>query len=343
MAGKTDRSRRLRQWPWPALAAADVILIGLSLLVFALFDHVIPQKGIPAADAAYVQKQTAADPGGEAPNVAVTGAAPTPEPVGEADFSARFPDKFTGGEVIRTDTTYQSANVNVTVTRYDTVLNKNPVVYYIEDIYIRSIDCFRTVFAKDTFGRSISESVLEMSARTGAVAAVNGDYYAVGTAGVVIRNGVLYRSEFETDEEVLVLYRDGNMKIYHRSEDLNLDQAMAEGAWQAFSFGPGFFDEEGGIQVTVKKGLYTDPRTVLGMVEPGHYMFMVVDGRQDGYSAGMTYDQCSEVLRSLGCTLAYNLDGGRTSQMTFMGEYVNSPYGGGRATSDMLIIVDSDL
>ena len=346
MPGESDRSRRPRQAPWYALAAVDVLLIGLSLVVFALFDHVKPRKGIPAADVTYapaptqsqIQAEAATDVPAETADAAQASATPEPAPVG--DFSARFADKFTGGEVIATDTSYTSANISVTLTRYDTIYEGSPVVYYIEDIYIRQIDSFRTVFAKDTYGKAIREDVVNMSQRTNAIAAINGDYYGVGTPGLCIRNGVLYGSNPESGDEALVLFRDGTMKVYHDQSSIDVDEIMAQGAWQSFSFGPRLFDENGGIQVEVKKGLYTDPRCVVGMVEPGHYVFMVVDGRQDGYSAGMTYAQCAEVMQSLGCTLAYNLDGGATAQMTFMGQLANQPTGGGRSTSDMLIIVD---
>ena len=346
-----------RQLPVVVIALIDIALIGIALVIFALFDHVIPSQGVAVVDRTYAPVVTAA-PTSPAPDqsvadsgdqaavvtaVPVSTATPAPDPASMGDFSAKFADKFTSGEVIQTENSYQSANVNVTVTRYDTVLADNsPAVYYIQDIYIRTIDCLRSAFANDRYGRAITEGVLSMSQRANAIAAINGDYYAVGTAGIVIRNGVLYRDTFEADEEVLVIYRDGRMKVYHNpaSQTLNLEEAMQNGAWQAFSFGPAYFDEEGGFQVTIKKGLYHDPRTVIGMVEPGHYIFMVADGRQDGYSEGMTYEECAGVMRSLGCTVAYNLDGGQTSQMTFMGQMTNKPTGGGRPTSEIIYIAD---
>ena len=54
----------------------------------------------------------------------------------------------------------------------------------------------------------------------------------------------------------------------------------------------------------------------------------------------MTYAGCAELCKSLGCAVAYNLDGGRTSQMTFLGSMVNHPYKDGRRTSDIIYIAD---
>ena len=48
---RPSRPRLSRQLPWWQVALIDIGLIGVSLLVFALFDHVIPhrQQAVPAA------------------------------------------------------------------------------------------------------------------------------------------------------------------------------------------------------------------------------------------------------------------------------------------------------
>ena len=338
---KAPSRRTGRLLPAYALAVIDILLIGVSLVVFALFDHVIPRAQVTATFEMPPSQQTAAETSTETesatPPADTAVQAQTPA---EGDFSARFADKFTNGEVLVTDTSYQSANVNVTLTKLERTVSNSPQTIYVEDIYIRNIDCLRTVFAKDTFGQSIQESVLSMSQRTNAIAAINSDYYGAGNGGVVIRNGTLYRRTFEPNEEVAIIYRDGNMKVFKGESDLNINAEMAAGAWQSFSFGPGLLDENGNMRLEGYQRVNHDPRTLIGMVEPGHYMFIVVDGRQSGYADGLTYKECAELSQELGLTVAYNLDGGRTSQMTFMGELANRPYKDGRDTSDMVLIVD---
>ena len=334
----------------PALIAAiDILLIGVCLLVFALFDHVLPK---PVQKAAYSAPARTAAPSAApyAGQEGVSGGAdappsPTEEPIRETvgDFSRKFADKFTDGDIIRTDTTYQSADLNVTLTRYETTVNNRNEVYFVEDIYVRSIECLRTVFAKDTFGKGIREDMVAMSQRTNAVAAINSDYYGAGNAGIVIRNGELYRRDFEIDEPVLIIFRDGSMKVYEGENDLDIDRAMADGAWQSFSFGPSLLDENGEVYAEGYTGVNPrnhEPRTLIGMVEPGHYIFVVIDGRRNSYSAGMTFTECANLCKDLGCTVAYNLDGGQTSQMTFLGAMANDPYKNGRATSDLICVVD---
>jgi exopolysaccharide biosynthesis protein len=66
----------------------------------------------------------------------------------------------------------------------------------------------------------------------------------------------------------------------------------------------------------------------------------VVDGRNPGYSKGVTTEEFAQIFKDLGCTTAYNLDGGGSSTMYFKGEVVNSPInqGGQRDISDILFV-----
>ena len=43
--------------------------------------------------------------------------------------------------------------------------------------------------------------------------------------------------------------------------------------------------------------------------------FFVVDGRNEGVSEGMTYDEMGCIFEALGCDRAVNLDGGGSTQL----------------------------
>ncbi|MCC8557778.1 phosphodiester glycosidase family protein [Xanthomonas vesicatoria] len=59
-----------------------------------------------------------------------------------------------------------------------------------------------------------------------------------------------------------------------------------------------------------------EPRSALGLDRAGKTLWMVVaDGRQPGYSAGMTLDALTAVLQRLGASAAINLDGGGSSTL----------------------------
>lgn len=58
------------------------------------------------------------------------------------------------------------------------------------------------------------------------------------------------------------------------------------------------------------------PRTALGLDASGRFLYLVVvDGRQPGYSEGMSYYELATYMRELGCRDAVNLDGGGSSIM----------------------------
>jgi len=70
------------------------------------------------------------------------------------------------------------------------------------------------------------------------------------------------------------------------------------------------------------------PRTAVGVKEDGTVLFLVADGRQKGFSDGLTGKELGQKLLELGVKDAVNLDGGASSEMIVEGKIVNSPSAG---------------
>lgn len=74
-----------------------------------------------------------------------------------------------------------------------------------------------------------------------------------------------------------------------------------------------------------------NPRTALGLSKNGRWLtLMVVDGRQTGYSEGVTFPELAELLISYGVHTGANMDGGGSSAMVMRGfdgkaRVLNSP------------------
>ncbi len=313
-------------------AIIDLLLIGVGLIVFALFHHAIPEAG--TTDALTLPVASAEET--EQLDEAVVTPSPTPF-VDQGMWGEKFADKFTAGEVIKTDNTYQSEDISVTVTKVE----EDSATYYIADIYVRNIENFKTLFAQDTYGTGFSEKTEDMATRTNAIIAVSGDNYGGRNFGVVIRNGVLFRDSLF--EDVLIMNNDGSMETFS-PEAFDINSVLQNGAWQGWSFGPLLLtDGQPMIKGTFNSSVNPrNPRSAIGYFEPGHYCFILVDGRQPGYSDGLTLEALSQVFYDLGCTVAYNLDGGQTAVMAFMGAETNIPYEGGRKTSDILYIAENE-
>ena len=341
-----DRKRRIRRESIRTAVTA-ALLLGASLCVFAWFHHARPvtreSAGILTATPTPVlsASPTALASENAVVDIAAPTAGETPAPV-VLSWKEAYREHFSD-TLLTSETAYSSDSVSVTITK---VLygNAESAVYFVADIYISDISCFKTVLAKDTYGSGIRETVPSMAQRSGAVLAMTGDTYGNQDAGVVIRNGVVDRTAV-SGFDVCVLYYSGEMVTYSPA-DFSLEEAVANGAYQAWSFGPMLLDEKGNalpdealnISKTIRR---ENPRAGLGYYAPGHYCFIVVDGRTDDES-GLTLEEFGQVFASLGCKAAYNLDGGRSSFMVFQNATLNSPYKGGRSVSDCLIIKEAD-
>ena len=67
------------------------------------------------------------------------------------------------------------------------------------------------------------------------------------------------------------------------------------------------------------------PRTAVGQRADGRIVFAAVDGRQPGYSTGMTNFELAQTMVRLGAVTASALDAGGSTTMAFDGELMNRP------------------
>lgn len=254
----------------------------------------------------------------------------------DTPIAEKFADKYTDTVVV-TENSYSSPDISITVTEETAAGGR--ITYYLADIYVRDITCFQSALARGTYGSGYRDSVSDMAYLSNALIAINGDYYGNTREGVVIRNGVIYRAN-RTDCDVCVLYYDGRMEVMPGSA-FDMQEAIDNGAWQAWTFGPALLDTDGSVLTSfasTNRIISANPRTAIGYYEPGHYCMVVVDGR--GESAGISLPDLSQLFYDLGCTAAYNLDGGNSSVMVWQDAVINDPSGGGRESSDALLIAE---
>lgn len=89
-----------------------------------------------------------------------------------------------------------------------------------------------------------------------------------------------------------------------------------------------------GVRVANLESQSMEPRTAAGINQNGRWLFLVVvDGRQPGYSLGITFPELADFLISLGAYTGLNLDGGGSSAIVIEsvlgGSFVlNSPIEG---------------
>ena len=226
---------------------------------------------------------------------------------------------------------YSDENISVNISEY----NENSTRIYVADVTLSSAQYLKTAFAGDSYGKNITALTSETAEAKNAVLAINGDYYGARESGYVIRNGVIYRSTGSSDTDVLCIYTDGHFGITNSSEKTT-EELLAEGVWQAFSFGPALV-ENSEIAVSeneeVGRAKASNPRTAIGIIDDLHYVFVVADGRTSE-STGLSLSSLAAFMKDLGCTTAYNLDGGGSSTMYFGGEVINNPTTSGNSINE---------
>ncbi|WP_024345561.1 phosphodiester glycosidase family protein [Lacrimispora indolis] len=233
---------------------------------------------------------------------------------------------------------YKNNGLQLNIVKSELGEGNDKITYYTADIYLSSTGQLKTAFAQGVFGKNLRESTLQMAEDNNAMLAISGDSYGNNETGIVIRNGILYRSD-TNDAEICILFLDGTMKIY-TPEEFDQEQIMESDVWQAWNFGPSLLNQ-GNVRDSFQTTSYLNnrnPRCAIGYVSPGHYKFVLVDGRNPGYSKGATMSELAQIMAYENCTHAYNLDGGKSSAMVYQGNYINQPADGGRSISDIIYI-----
>ncbi len=264
---------------------------------------------------------------------------PTAEPVSQDAQYYRAADE--PAEVILVDMAnghweYRTDDLGISIDRVSAKNSEGkPLTYFVADIHMRDISQFRPGFgAEGHTGRGAIHPWL-IARREKAVLWLTGDNLINDEReekGILIRDGRMFWSAEK--EDTLALYPDLSMRIIKKNT-MSPGALLEDGVENAYSFGPTLIDN--GIindQAKFHRVRRSNPRAGIGYLSPGHYIAIVVDGRQKDYSVGMPVWEFADLFATYGCTIAYNLDGGLSAAMIFMGEQLNTHSGKRTGSSD---------
>ena len=241
---------------------------------------------------------------------------------------------------------YASQTLRLQINRYSgTNTDKKPFRWFEAQIFTRDEGERFDLYPYDaehytSYGDRYKSSPESIARQHHLVFALNSDYFIYRIErdreesydypiGVIIRDGEVFydrpkkaSSTVYPPLDVMALYPDGSLTL-HRNATVTAKELLAAGASDTLSFGP-ILVEDGQISPrSTEFGRTYQPRTAFGMVEPGHYIALVVEGKRKGTAEGESCIWLGEKMAELGCTYAMNLDGGATSVMIFMGEQIN--------------------
>jgi exopolysaccharide biosynthesis protein len=224
-------------------------------------------------------------------------------------------------------------------------ITENDMTYFVADVQLLGPAYFQTALSGGKpYGRL--ELISALAARSHAILAVNGDDYGTQKFGTIIRNGELIRAN-ATTRNLLIVDQNGDMtvKTDRKGEDPKSlgRQLLSENVWQTFEFGPELVRDGQAVKfnsvfdVISTNSSRREPRTAIGQIGALHYIIIIADGRQEGYSIGMTLPELQELFVRYGAQTAMNLDGGGSTELWFKGQILNRPAGGEeRYVSDII-------
>lgn len=230
------------------------------------------------------------------------------------------------------ENSYKSDNISIAISKQ----RVRDTDVFVADIYVASAQNFKRALSHDQWGAN-AESPATLAVRSNAILAMTGDYSHLFSKGLVVANGEVLRKSSNALRDNCLIYPDGSMVTFKRGK-MEVKDVIKQDIWQSFLFGPALLKSDGSPYDKFNSNIgVANPRSVIGYYAPGHFCFVLVEGRQTNQK-GLALVPLSSFMSELGCASAYNLDGGQSAMLWFNGQLVNNPYNGGRALTDIAYI-----
>ena len=226
---------------------------------------------------------------------------------------------------------YLSRTLQVVITAHED--SSIPLEWFETDIRTRDGESFYSVQTNPERPGKQFQYPYVIARQAGCVLGFSDDCFAARiagkeTVGIIIRDGKIIsgksnqkRGTHLPNLDMMAQYPDGSLAVY-KCNEIMAEELLEKGAVNVFSFGP-ILVRDGEIDELVYKGFRsTEPRQALGMIEPGHYLLLSVQGRHKE-SKGTMLQRVAEMMKERGAQQALNIDGGNTMALVFRGRMLN--------------------
>lgn len=185
----------------------------------------------------------------------------------------------------------------------------------------------------------------DLAVQNNCVLAFTGDFvgFTSNRKGVMMRQGRVYYDRAETSS--MSINPDGTLTCYTQRQAITAQELIDRGVKDCFSFGPILMSE--GVVPTTE--LSRDPiptmRVGLGYCDPFHYIAVICCRDSNMFCSLL---QLANIFKDYHCLEAYNLDGGHSTSLVFMGReltmftLINNPHENIRGLSDIVGFLQSD-
>ena len=209
----------------------------------------------------------------------------------------------------------------------------------------------RTAMSYDSYEKGQYVKAEVMAQHVNAIAAVNGDYFKYhADVGYVVRQGEFYRDKLNGKRDLLLIDQKGDFHAVYGATSEDAAAFIADMESQgltvinSFTLGPVLVENGEPLvmqeSVTAKNSEFQwrYPQQRVAICQLGELEYAIVEayGKTDS-SAGMTLQEFADFIDYLypDCVLAYNLDGGGSTNVVINGERIHKTPGN-RNISDIL-------
>ena len=225
--------------------------------------------------------------------------------------------------------------------------SRNGCMVNFGEVIIQDGSQIRRVIAGDQYLSFNWESPTQMSQRSNAVLGMTGDFYMFRQVGIMANQGKVYRTDPSSLAHAFFTY-DGEM-ILTKGHAVSQGQATRfvkdNNVNFSLAFGPIIIENYEVLpHPPYILGEFNDnyPRAAIGEVDPLHFIVMTAGRAEGSDDRTLTLAESTQFILEKNVHKAYNLDGGRTANMTVNGVLTTDPaFAFERTMSDMFCFVSA--
>jgi exopolysaccharide biosynthesis protein len=213
---------------------------------------------------------------------------------------------------------------------------------YMAKVRLKDPKALKMVLANNSV-KSRGETTSQAGRRTGAILAINAGGFMTDKKGYVTPLGITVvdgKIRTFSNNSKLSFVGFNNKGYLVGSKITTQKQISQQGILQGASFLPRLLQDGKRLSIPREWANTRQPRTLIGHFDNGDLLLIVIDGRREGWSNGVTLEEAQRKLQEFRVVDAYNLDGGGSSAFYYKGKLMNKPSGGAerRVVSNLVIM-----
>ena len=261
----------------------------------------------------------------------------------ESTALAPLPFDFSAGRkpnpALFTESGYKDDSLTLTLETKE----EGGVVWRIARVTISDPSQLRTTTAGSPRSSRVA-LISSMAEKNNAIIAINANYLSNNPTktSYEYRMGEKIRAKINASKDLLITDEKGDLHIFagqDKKAAVDAYEASGKKIINAFTFGPALVVDST-LQTIPKNYGYNpsgrEPRMAFGQLDTLSYVMVMAEGRTQD-SQGVTQQELADFMFNLGCTQAFNFDGGNSATMVYNGGYYQQKTKDNeRAQSDML-------